>query len=175
LVDEHNFSRPTAGLALSVAFGAACLGRVVWGWLSDRCFASHASTLVLVSAGSLVALVAFTVGVSGPSLWLVILVIGSCSIGWNGVYMALITDRASDARLGRATGRGLLFIYGGVVFLPPLLGALNDAADSWSTTWAAATGAVVLACGALALSPRRLIGVGRHEAATIETTVGTTV
>ena len=161
LVDEHGFSRPTAGLALSVAFGAACLGRVVWGWLSDRRFASHANTLVLVSAGSVLGLVAFTTGVSGASLWLAIVAIGVCSIGWNGVYMALITDGAAARRLGRATGRGLLFIYGGVVFLPPLLGVLNDAVGSWSTMWAAATGAVILAGGALALSPRRLVGAGQ--------------
>jgi MFS family permease len=175
LVDEHSFSRPTAGLALSVAFAAACFGRVLWGWLSDRRFASHATTLVVVSAGSLVALMALTAGVSGPSLWLAIVAIGLCSIGWNGVYMALITDRATGSRLGRATGRGLLFIYGGVVFLPPLLGVLNDAVGSWSTTWATATGAVLLAGGALAFSPRRLIVVGRPEAATIESTVATPV
>ncbi|MBV9421689.1 MAG: MFS transporter [Solirubrobacterales bacterium] len=172
LVDEHGFSKPTAGLALSVAFGAACLGRVIWGWLSDRCFASHASTLVFASAGSLTALVAFTTGVSGPSLWLVIMVIGICSIGWNGVYMALIIDRATAGRLGQATGRGLLFIYGGVVFLPPLLGVLNDATGSWSTMWAAATGAVLLAGGALALSPRRLVGAGSSEATRTEPKVG---
>jgi MFS family permease len=173
LVDVHGFSRPAAGLALSVAFGAACFGRIGWGWVSDHCFASHASTLVLVSACSLAALLAFTAGIGGASLWIVIAAIGTCSIGWNGVYMALITDRAAGARLGRATGKGLVFIYGGVVVLPPLLGALDDLARSWPTVWGVATAAVLVAAGTLALSPRRLVHIAGREAAELEPPIGT--
>jgi MFS family permease len=175
LVDAHGFSRPTAGLALSVAFAAACIGRIGWGWLSDRCFASHATTLVLASLGSLGALLALAAGVSGPSLWLIVVVIGVCSIGWNGVYMALITDRAVEGGLGRATGRGLTAIYGGVVVLPPLFGVVKDLAHSWSTVWAVATCAVLLAATTLAVSPRKLIRVGPGDAAAIETAAGTLV
>jgi hypothetical protein len=89
--------------------------------------------------------------------------------------MALIADRAAGVKLGRATGRGLLFIYGGVVFLPPPLGALNDSVRSWTTVWAVATAAVLLAAGTLAFSPRRWVHVGDEEASTIEPAVGTPV
>jgi MFS family permease len=173
LVDTHGFSRTTAGLALSVAFGAACLGRIAWGWLSDRCFASHATTLVLASAGSLGALVGIASGVSGPVLWLIFVLIGVCSIGWNGVYMALITDRAAQGGLGRATGRGLTAIYGGVAVVPPLLGVVKDVAHSWAVVWTVATGAVLLAATTLAVSPRRLVGVAAEEGKAIETAAGT--
>src|SRR5436305_177810 len=83
------------------------------------------------------------------------LLIGACSIGWNGVYMALITDRASHASLGRATGRGLVAIYGGVAVVPPVLGVVKDVTDSWATVWIVATVAVLMAGATLALSPRR--------------------
>ena len=168
LVDTHGFSRTTAGLALSVAFGAACVGRIAWGWLSDRCFDSHATTLVIVATTSVLALLAMTFGVQGPSLWLIVVMIGLCSIGWNGVYMALITDGASHDGLGRATGRGLVAIYGGVAVLPPLLGAVKDLAHSWAAVWAVCTAAVVVAAAMLAISPRRLVLVGSGETAAIE-------
>ena len=54
LVDAHGFSKTTAGTALSVAFASACIGRITWGWLSDRWFASHTTTLALIAAASVV-------------------------------------------------------------------------------------------------------------------------
>ena len=165
LVDTQAFSRPTAGLALSVAFGAGCLGRISWGSISDRWFSTHASTLVLSTLGSAVGIAAISAGARGPALWVVVALVGFCSIGWNGVYMALLTDRAGDAKLGRATGRGLIFLYLGVVALPPLLGVLRDQAHSWPLTWAVAGGLVAAAAAILALGPRIVISVRTGERA----------
>jgi len=110
-----------------------------------------------------VGLAMISAGVHGVLLWLVIALVGFCSIGWNGVYMALLTDRAGDVKLGQATGRGLMFLYGGVVVLPPLLGALHDAVRSWSTVWAVACGAVLAAMTMLALGPRVSVSVRSGE------------
>jgi len=163
LVDTKGFSRSLAGLALSVAFAAGCVGRPIWGAISDRFFASPASTLVVTSSLSLAGLAAVSAGVSGPALWVVLALVGLCSIGWNGVYMALITDRAADQRLGHATGRGLLFLYGGVISLPPLLGLLRDVVHSWPAVWLAATVLVLLAAGTMALVPRTVVHVRSGE------------
>jgi MFS family permease len=167
LVDTQQFSRPNAGLALSLAFGAGCLGRISWGSISDRFFASHSTTLVVSSMGSIVGLAALSAGVHGALLWPVIVLIGFCSIGWNGVYMALLTDRAGDIKLGHATGRGLMFLYGGVVLLPPLLGVLHDAARSWAAVWAVGGVAVLVATGVLALGPRMSVSVRSGERASL--------
>jgi MFS family permease len=163
LVDTQHFSRPDAGLALGLAFGAGCLGRVSWGSISDRFFASHSTTLVVSSIGSLVGLAAVSAGAHGALLWPVIALVGFCSIGWNGVYMALITDRAGGAKLGHATGRGLMFLYGGVVLLPPLLGVLHDASRSWPAVWALAGAGVLAATTTLALGPRTTVSVRSGE------------
>jgi MFS family permease len=168
LVDAHGFSRTTAGVALGVAFACACVGRIVWGWLSDRFFQSHATTLVLISGASIAGLTAMATGVAGPSLWLVVAAIGLCSIGWNGVYMALITDSASHGGLGRATGRGLTAIYGGVAVVPPVLGAIKDISHSWPAVWTVSTGAVLVAGATLAISPRKLVRVDSDETALLE-------
>jgi len=163
LVDTQHFSRPVAGLGLSVAFGAACLGRISWGSISDRFFSSHATTLIVTSIGSLAGLAAISAGVSGAALWPVIALVGFCSIGWNGVYMALLTDRAGDLDLGRVTGRGLMFLYGGVVLVPPLLGAFQDAVRSWPAMWAVGGGAVLAAAAVLAFGPRVTVLVRSGE------------
>jgi MFS family permease len=168
LVEAHGFSKTTAGVALSVAFASACVGRIVWGWLSDRFFFSHATTLVLISGASILGLTAMAGGVAGPSLWLVVAAIGFCSIGWNGVYMALITDAASYRGLGRATGRGLTAIYGGVAVVPPVLGAVKDVSHSWSAVWTVSIGAVLVAGVTLAISPRRLVRVETDKTALLE-------
>ncbi len=168
LVEAHGFSKTTAGAALSVAFAAACVGRIGWGWVSDRWFTSHATTLVLISGASVAALAALAGGVTGGSLWLVVVMIGLFSVGWNGVYMALITDAAGPGGLGRATGRGLTAIYGGVAVIPPLLGVVKDVAHSWSAVWVVAIGGVLVATATLAISPRRLVRVEGEQVVRLE-------
>ena len=163
LVDAHGFSKTEAGIALSVAFGSACVGRIAWGWLSDRYFASHAITLALISGASAVALGALASGATGVSLWLIVVVIGLCSIGWNGVYMALITEAAGHGDLGRATGRGLTAIYGGAAVIPPLLGVVKDLTHSWSAAWSVSIVAVLLAATVLVGTPRRVVRLNTEE------------
>jgi MFS family permease len=159
LVDAHGFSKTTAGTALSVAFASACVGRIAWGWLSDRWFASHATTLAVIAAASAAAIAAMASGIGGASLWLIMVMIGLSSIAWNGVYMALITEPAARDGLGRATGRGLTAIYAGSALVPPLLGAVKDATDSWPAAWGVAIGAVLLAGAILAGTSRRVVAV----------------
>jgi fucose permease len=159
LVDAHGFSKTTAGTALSVAFASACVGRIAWGWLSDRWFASHATTLALIAAASAATIAAMASGIGGPPLWLIVVMIGLSSIAWNGVYMALITEPATRDGLGRATGRGLTAIYAGSALVPPLLGAVKDATGSWPAAWGVAIGAVLLAGAILAGTSRRLVPV----------------
>jgi MFS family permease len=159
LVDAHGFSKTTAGTALSVAFASACVGRIAWGWLSDRWSGSHASTLTVIAAASAAALAALASGVGGLSLWLIVVLIGLSSIAWNGVYMALITEPATRDGLGRATGRGLTAIYAGSACVPPLIGAVKDISHAWPVAWGVATGAVLLAGAILAGTSRRLVAV----------------
>jgi MFS family permease len=175
LVDTQGFSKPTAGLALGVAFGAACAGRIIWGWVSDHYFVSHASTLVIVSGGSLLGLVALSIGPGPAAIWVACALVGFCSFGWNGVYMALITDRAAGRNLGHATGRGLMFLYGGVVLVPPTLGAVKDAFNSWSAAWAVAACIVFVAVSAMAFGPRSKVIVGSTIPEPAEPPVGAAV
>ncbi len=156
LVDEQSFRPTTAGLALALALAAGVIGRIVWGAASDRYFTSHATSLWLAALGSAGGLLVFLLAGSGPALWVSIVVIGFCGIGWNGVYLALVADRATLKTLGRATGSALLCLYAGVALLPPLFGLLFELIDSWPGTWLTAAGLTVGAMLAIGLAPRRL-------------------
>lgn len=154
LVDEQGFTAPHAGFALAIALASGVLGRLVWGAVSDRYFQSHATALAMAGVGSAAGFALLLVG-TGPALWASLVVVGFCGVGWNGVYLALVADRATLSTLGRATGSALLFLYAGVAVLPPLFGALFETIDSWPGTWSAAVVLTVGATLAMALAPRR--------------------
>ena len=155
LVDDQGFTPTNAGFALGAMLAAGVAGRLVWGAVSDRYFRSHATVLAMAGLGSAVGLFLLLIGTI-PTLWASIVVIGFCGVGWNGVYLALVADRATLGTLGRATGSALLFIYAGVVLLPPLFGAIHEVLGSWPGTWAIAVAMVLVATLAMVLAPRRI-------------------
>lgn len=156
LVDAQRFSPTSAGLALSLALAAGFTGRIAWGAISDRWFTSHATSLALAGAGSVAGLLLLSLSDDGAGLWAAILLIGFCGIGWNGVYLALVADGTALHRLGRETGSALVFLYGGVVAVPPLFGLLVDGIDNWSDAWRIAALAALCAALAMGFAPRRL-------------------
>jgi hypothetical protein len=89
--------------------------------------------------------------------------------------MALITDRAAGRGLGHATGRGLMFLYGGVVLVPPALGAIKDGLHSWSAAWTAASVAVLVALATLVFSPRTVVTVQSGDEQRVDASAGAAV
>ena len=148
LTEERAFSLTLAGLALALAQGLGAGARLLWGWLSDIP-GRRLTILVMLAAVGATCLAALAAGARGPVLWLTIGIAGVVIIGWNGAYYALIADRAGAGGLGRASANSLVFVFGGTVVLPPLLGLTVDLSDSWRPFWAIAAGAVFLAGAAL--------------------------
>jgi MFS family permease len=153
LTDGHGWSLRTAGLGLSLATAFSVAGRLFWGWFSDRPGrrVSALLTAAAIAAGMLVLLAA---GVGGAVLWPIVAATGLALVGWNGAYHALVTDRAGIGRVGRAAGEAMAFVFSGTVVLPPLLGLVSQATDSWSLLWALGAGLVVAAAAILWLGLR---------------------
>ena len=158
LVDADGFSKTTAGTALSVAFASACVGRIAWGWLSDRWFDSHATTLVADSGDEhrrdrrdgQRRLRRLAVADRGPD---------RAQLAWLERRLHGADHRAGHREgLGRTTGRGLTAIYAGAACVPPLIGAIKDVTDSWPVAWGVAIGAVLLAGAVLVGTSRRVVG-----------------
>lgn len=153
LADAERLRLNLAGVALASATAASVVGRLFWGWLSDR-RAGRTGVLVTVSGVAAAMLGLLAVGVGGPVIWPIALVTGAALVGWNGVFHALVAERAGAANLGRLSGETMTFVFGGAVVIPPLLGLISDRADSWTPLWALSSGLALLAGALLAVSRR---------------------
>jgi len=67
-------------------------------------------------------------------LWPCFVLVGLSSIGWNGVFLALVANSVPVTHVGRLTGWSLRCVFSGVVVIPPILGFLADH-WGWSAAW----------------------------------------
>jgi MFS family permease len=155
LVDAHGYGPTAAGFMLSLALALGVAGRIAWGAMSDRWFASHATSLALAGTGSVAGLLLLSLSDGGLPLVAAVVLVGFCGIGWNGVYLALVADGAALHTLGRATGSALVFLYSGVVLVPPLFGLLVDEIHDWPDAWRIAALAALCAALTMGFAPRR--------------------
>lgn len=142
LVDRLGYSPGVAGLGLSVALIAGSVGRICWGMASDRS-ADRVRILQGISIGSAAALLLVPFA-HHAMIWLLLIVVGLLSIGWNGTFHAVVAESAGAGGVGRATSFALIFLYIGNVSVPPLLGFVIDHL-SWSSFWFVEAGGGVIA------------------------------
>jgi MFS family permease len=161
LEDDLGTSRTEAFAMVALANLAGVAGRLGWGWLSDRFLGSRrrpglvalsvlgiASTALLAAApASHATLVAGAGAILG----------GFCLIGWQGLWVTMVSELGPPGSAGTAVGFGMLFTNAGIVVWPPLLGLAADVTGSLRWSWV-----VLGAALALALWPlRRIRFVGR--------------
>jgi MFS family permease len=145
LVDEVRVTPQVAGFGIAVMLGAGSAGRLLWGALSDRS-GDRIRVLQLTATGSALVLAALPFA-PGAAIWPVLFGIGLCSVGWNGVFLALVAESAGPRGVGHASSFVLTFMYSGSILLPPLLGIfIADAGNaSWAWLWAGAAGGAAVA------------------------------
>jgi MFS family permease len=153
LVDHEHVSLTAAGIGLAVTQVAGSVGRLGWGIVSDRLFASRLRPLQLASLAGVVGLVTLP-WIGGALVYPVLALIGAGAIGWNGVFLTMVAE-SSSAEVGRATGSALFWLYAGAVACPPLFGLLLTGADSWPVVWSAMALAVVIAIAVLTVRQGR--------------------
>ncbi len=131
LVDVRGFSTVSAGLGVSTLLLGGVVGRLFWGWLSDL-FSRH-RLLVLEGVGLLGAVFLTCLVVAPDALVpLTLVCLGVCSVGWNGVYIAVIAESTERHRVGRSTGMSLALINAGAIAFPLAVGALVNWTSSWT-------------------------------------------
>jgi MFS family permease len=133
LVSDVHLSLVLAGTVLSITHASGAAGRLTWGWFADRVRSGAAALMV---NGSLAAVGALLTAAMAPR-WPIAAVIaaaalfGFCAVGWNGVYMALISRFSPPGSIGYAVGGSLIMTYAGVIVVPPALAALHNRLE-WS-------------------------------------------
>jgi predicted MFS family arabinose efflux permease len=145
-----------AGLALSVSQAAGVVGRVLWGYVSDRWLGARRMLTALAALVAVCALLtaALQASLPGPLVLAVLALFGACAIGWNGVYLAEVAREAPAGQASVATGGTLAITFLGVVLGPPAFGALSAATGSYRIGFVAVAAALVLCLAAL-LRPLR--------------------
>jgi ACS family hexuronate transporter-like MFS transporter len=124
-------------LALSEIGGSA--GRIVWGVVSDRLFHSkRVPVLMLITI--LTAICSMITAILPPrlSLWILvpmILLFGFCISGFNGVWMNFAAESVPRKYAGIASGFSLSVGSLGVIFAPPIFGAIVDLTGSYTFSW----------------------------------------
>jgi predicted MFS family arabinose efflux permease len=111
LIDRLGFSLGLAGVVFAVMQAGGVLGRIAWGWLSDRLRSATASlSLVAILSATTTVLL----GLSKPEwpFWTIVLlafVAGCSAASWNGVQIAEVARRSpSDLISETSAGSSVL-------------------------------------------------------------------
>ncbi len=167
LVDDRGFDPGGAGVSLAILLVGGLIGRPGWGWISDRLH--HDRVRVLQAAAVLSAIFLGLLPVARDG-WLapVLVGVGLCSVGWNGVFLAVLTEIVPPNLIGSTTGVAMLLVHLGAVLLPPIVGLVAVLTGGWTFAWmlcAAATAVSVVVLHAGRTRQPVAVGEGRASAA----------
>lgn len=140
------FPLTLAGLLLVVSETAGSVGRIVWGFISDRWGGRRLAVLLIIAFGTLVCSLLASLWQPGWSFaWLVLLVavFGFCICGFNGIWMNAATESTPAGQAGLASGFSVSLGSWGVVFGPPLFGAVVDITGGYTVAWLLLAGVMV--------------------------------
>ncbi len=145
----------TLGMSIPLAASLLALGqvsgtgsRVLWGLFSDRFFCGRRKPVLLL-VGALAALTTLFVALLSSAtpfwiIWILIALWGSTVMGWNGIYLALVSELAGIRVAGLAIGLSSTFAFLGIVVVPPVFGFLVDAGFSYRLAWIALAGVLMV-------------------------------
>ena len=157
--DHVGLATIMASKFLVLANFGGIVGRVFWGSFSDVFFARRrrpAMASVGIFAMSMAVAMLFLS--SRWPIWLLGLLswlLGFSSMGWNGVYVALISELAGIKASGTAVGLSLSIHFLGALIFPPIFGKTVDFTHSYVASWLLL--AVLLGIGVM------LLGIVKEE------------
>lgn len=146
LTTQNGYSLVEAGLAVAVTQAAGIAGRLLSGHLADR---SGQPRRVMGAMGCLMGLCAITSAFGPwptPMLLLLYAVFGASAIGWNGVYLAEVAQRAPAGAVSAATAAALFVTFAGVLAGPPVFALMIESGMGYGTAFAAVAVPALL-CG----------------------------
>lgn len=139
MVKDFSYSAVAAGFFLAVAQGSGALGRILWGWASDRWFRkSREKEIVII--GFIAATAGILMGLLPQStphflIGILVAVFGFTAIGSNAVFLTLVGEIAGPEKAGQATGLAVTIAYIGIIVGPPVFGMIADKAGDYFASW----------------------------------------
>jgi MFS family permease len=158
LVNEVHVSAGFAALVFVISQFAAAIGRLVWGWLSDRVFHGGrllplAITCVLCALGALA--VADVRGMPLAGLAGVAVLLGAAAEGWFGLAIVAMAEVGGEEHAGSALGFGLTWVMAMAIVMPTAFQWMMQNAGipaAWHALALLSLGGVIPAAGAIILS-----------------------
>ena len=156
LVERVGLDLVTAGLLFAVMQGAGFVGRVGWGWVTDRWIGAR-PLLAALGAGTIASTavaIAFSDAWPLAGLAAGCAALGLTAVGWNGIYLAEVARAVPIDKVGSATGGIMMFTYVGVVLGPTAFGTIVAASGSYAAAFIAIDALVLVTVLALAFGRR---------------------
>ncbi|MHB1855688.1 MAG: MFS transporter, partial [Acidimicrobiales bacterium] len=155
LTDRVGLTLALASLTLGIVQVGGVGGRLLLGWLSDR---RDRPTAVATAAGAgallFVALALLPHATPLAARAGVMLLLGACAVGWNGVCLTWVGEAGGNAGTGLKLGLGAGAVYFGASVFPPVFGLVVSATGSYGAGWLMLAAQFTLA-GTLAMAARR--------------------
>lgn len=129
----------SAGIFLGLLQAGGIAGRILLGLLSDR-LGRRKPALIVAGAGAACTCATLSlVGSGAPlaALGVVSAALGFLLLGWNGIYIAYLSEATPPGSAATAVGAGLTVTNLGSLTVPPLFGLLIDASGSYPLLWMA--------------------------------------
>ncbi|MTI94333.1 MAG: MFS transporter [Firmicutes bacterium] len=141
LDQDIGFTPALAGVALAVLQVGGVFGQPGWGYINDTYFGGNRRLgfliVGLMAGGFTILLGSLIPGgiISGFGIYVMVFFYGITSLGIPGLYFATVGEIVPEKLLGTATGMALLFIRGGVIVGPPLVGLIADIQGNYTASW----------------------------------------
>ena len=153
LTETLGFSIRLAASLLALGQICGVGGRVFWGFLSDRFFGGRRKPTLLV-VGFLAVLMTLWTSLFSPQTssglaFLVVALLGLTLLGWNGLYLAFVSELAGSRVAGMAIGLSNTGAFLGIVTLPPIFGFIVDHSNSYRPAWIGLAGMILVALSVL--------------------------
>lgn len=134
-VERLDFSVPTAGAVAALIGLVGIIGRIAWGFISER-RSGYVSPLLVMAIGAVASVLLLIAAEASPALiWLGALLLGATAVTWNSVGMLAVIATTGPAAAGRASGYVLFGFYGGFVGSPLLFGTIVDNTERYDVAW----------------------------------------
>jgi predicted MFS family arabinose efflux permease len=148
-------------ILLALANVAGIVGRILWGFVSDRDASGNRKLYLLTInvVGLVGALLLFVVPRSAPLpvIGVVVTLAGLALIGYQGLWITMIAEVAGPQRVGAATGFAITFVSCAIAASPPLYGLVADLTGSYRAIWAVLAGVLVIALVPAALVRKQTV------------------
>jgi MFS transporter, ACS family, hexuronate transporter len=157
LHEEVGLSIVAAGAFLAVFQVGGIAGRIGWGVVSDKIGRRGPVMLLvgLVAMASCLAMASVGEGTVIPLVAALAFLLGLSAMGWNGLYLTLLSESVPMHAAATAMGASLTIAFVGMFLASPLFGLAADLTGSYGTSWLGLAGWTVvgIALGFLAREP----------------------